>query len=135
MAVNIRTVLYPHLGGGCDTPGLTVKSPSDYLSSEYEHTPLLASVAPCKYLVHLTILFSLPFTKRRNTILTSQLGGEMNESNRHKSTCSSDRGNIYIFVLLNGQILGTVSLAWPRPGETCPLWGTLGTDARSEAVC
>lgn len=53
MTINVRTVLYPHLGGGHDTPGMTVKSTSDCPSSEYEHALLLASVAPCKYPAHL----------------------------------------------------------------------------------
>lgn len=54
----------------------------------------------------------------------------MNESSSYKSTCSSDRGNIYTFVLINGQTLGAVSVAWLRPAEIRPPWGTLGIDAR-----
>lgn len=59
----------------------------------------------------------------------------MSESNRYKSTCSSDRGNIYTFVLLNGQTLGTARLARLSPAEIRPPWGTLGIDAGREAAC
>lgn len=50
--------------------------------------------------------------------------------------CAAQTGEkIYNFVLLNSQTLGTVSSAWPRPAETCPPWGTVGTGACSEAAC